>query len=112
MKIQAINNQVSSKGIYVDRSNENHRNWKMVYHPYSWELDGEGKPYIAPKNNAINIFNKPTHKRISFLIPAFANWMLGINIPIINEPIRKIGYKWYVSLIFAINISSFFLLQS
>lgn len=50
MKIQAINNQVSSKGIYVDRSNENHRNWKMVYHPYSWELDGEGKPYIAPKN--------------------------------------------------------------
>ena len=49
MKIQTINNQISSKGIYIDRSKENNGNWKMAYKPYSWELDTNAKPYIAPK---------------------------------------------------------------
>ncbi len=48
MKINAINNQQTFKGLFVDHSKENGGNWKMEYRPYSWELE-EGKPVMQNK---------------------------------------------------------------
>ena len=70
MKIQAINNQISSKGLYIDRSKENKGNWKMVYKPYSWELNNDAKPYIAPKQQ-INMFDS--------ILPINEEFYTGIN---------------------------------
>lgn len=48
MKINAINNQQTFKGLFIDHSKENNGDWKMEYRPYSWELE-EGKPVMQNK---------------------------------------------------------------
>lgn len=75
MRINAINNQRTFKGLFIDRSKENGGNWKMEYRPYSWELE-DGKPvmqnkkkinYQAPKlpNNEENFFINSNNVEVS-----------------------------------------------
>ena len=75
MRINAINNQRTFKGLFIDRSKENGENWKMEYRPYSWELE-DGKPvmqnkkkinYQAPKlpNNEENFFINSNNVEVS-----------------------------------------------
>lgn len=75
MRINAINNQRTFKGLFIDRSKENGGNWKMEYRPYSWELE-DGKPvmqnkkkinYEAPKlpNNEENFFINSNNVEVS-----------------------------------------------
>lgn len=46
MKIQALNN-TNFKGIFIDKTKENNGNWRMEYHPYSWEWNPNGKRGMA-----------------------------------------------------------------
>lgn len=50
MRINAINNQQTFKGLFIDHSKENGGNWKMEYRPYSWELK-EGVPVMQNKEH-------------------------------------------------------------
>lgn len=50
MNVQAINN-TNFKGIFNDKSKENHGEWKMEYTPYSWELKTPNEFGMAPQTD-------------------------------------------------------------
>lgn len=47
MNIQPINTvqRTNFKGLFIDKSVENKGNWKMEYHPYSWEINPNTKNF-------------------------------------------------------------------
>ena len=68
--------------IDLETTKENHGNWKITYKPYSWELNADGKPYIAPKEN-IDISDTK--------LPVKTYVKTNLSFPGLQENIRRIN---------------------
>ena len=55
MRIQAINNNTTFKGLFTDKTAENDGNWLMEYRPYSWENDNTSQKVNKER---IDIFSR------------------------------------------------------
>ena len=65
MKLLPVANRINFKGLFTDKSRENHGQWKMEYQPYSWEMKNS-REYGMSNQVDFDIFAKelPDNEKI------------------------------------------------